>query len=88
MTATFASLVTLAQASGSELTEIATPTIDWSALWPGICLALGGILLLTIASLAKRWLFEGFYALFAAVSYTHLDVYKRQTCTRTSRRPP
>ena len=68
MTATFASLVTLAQASGSELTEIATPSIDWSALWPGICLALGGILLLTIASLAKRWLFEGFYALFTVAA--------------------
>ena len=64
MTAVIQTLATFAQASGSEVQEIATPSIDWSALWPAIILALGGILLLTIASLAKRWLFEGFYALF------------------------
>ena len=61
-------LATLVQANGADVQALDTPSIDWAALWPGIILILGGILLLTIASLAKRWLFEGFYALFTVAA--------------------
>ncbi|MCB1013769.1 MAG: NADH-quinone oxidoreductase subunit N [Acidimicrobiales bacterium] len=68
MTAAIHTLASLAQANGAQVDPLDTPSIEWAALWPAICLALGAILLLTIASLAKRWLFEGFYALFTVVA--------------------
>ena len=47
----------LHQVSSEAPEALDTPSIDWAALWPGIILILGGILLLTISSLAKRYLF-------------------------------
>ncbi|HMQ25459.1 MAG TPA: NADH-quinone oxidoreductase subunit N [Acidimicrobiales bacterium] len=62
MIAAVTRLATLAQANGTEVQPIETPSIDWSALWPGLILVVGAILLITVASVAKRWLFTGFYA--------------------------
>lgn len=68
MIALVTSLATLVQANGSDVQAVDTPSIDWSALWPGLILVLGAILLITIASLAKRWLFPGFYALWTVLT--------------------
>lgn len=68
MIALVTSLATLVQANGSDVQAVATPSIDWSALWPGLILVIGAILLITIASLAKRWLFPGFYALWTVLT--------------------
>lgn len=68
MIALVTSLATLVQANGTEPQPIDTPSIDWSALWPGLILVIGAILLITIASLAKRWLFPGFYALWTVLT--------------------
>ena len=46
---------------------IPTPDIEWSALAPLLVLVGGGLVLLGVASLARRWLFDGFYALFTVV---------------------
>ena len=47
---------------------IETPDIEWSALAPILALVVGALVLLVVASLAKRWLFDGFYALFTVVA--------------------
>ena len=46
---------------------IETPDIEWGALAPILALVVGALALLVVASLAKRWLFDGFYALFTVV---------------------
>ncbi len=68
MIALVTSLATLVQANGSDVQAVDTPSIDWSALWPGLILVIGAILLITVASLAKRWLFPGFYALWTVLT--------------------
>ncbi len=68
MASVIAVLGLLHQVSSEVPEALDTPSIDWAALWPGIILILGGILLLTISSLAKRYLFEGFYALFTVAA--------------------
>jgi NADH-quinone oxidoreductase subunit N len=47
-----------------EATPVSTPTIEWIALLPVVILALGGLVLLTIASLARGRFFRGFYAIY------------------------
>jgi NADH-quinone oxidoreductase subunit N len=53
----------LAQVDQSAAT-VSTPSIEWFALLPVVILALGALILLTIASLARGRLFRGFYALY------------------------
>ena len=48
-------------------TRIVTPSIDWSALWPVIVLALGAVLLLTFSSLLKGKPLKGIYAVYTVV---------------------
>ncbi len=52
----------LAQAAGSEVTEIATPEVVWSALVPHLILMGGGVVMLTVVSLISRRLPKGVYA--------------------------
>ena len=40
-------------AQADDVVPLATPEVQWSALWPIIILGLGGIVLLTVASLVK-----------------------------------
>ncbi len=47
---------------------IETPGIDWSALWPAVVLILGAILLLTISSLLRKRLPEGFHAMWTVAA--------------------
>ncbi len=55
----------LAQAEPAS--TVAEPTIEWVGLLPVIILAVGAIVLITIASLARSHLFRGFYALHTVV---------------------
>lgn len=48
-------------------TRIVTPSIDWSALWPVIVLALGAVLLLTFSSLLKGKPLKGVYTVYTVV---------------------
>jgi NADH-quinone oxidoreductase subunit N len=59
-------LTLLAQAT-PEVEQIPTPSIEWAGLVPGIILAVGALLLLTISSLVKGHLFRGFYAVYTIV---------------------
>ena len=74
----------LGQAPVEEVTEIASPDLDWSAFMPLIVLVLGAVLLITITSLLKRRLVPGFAALFtiitaAAAIVTALALWQRVT---------
>lgn len=50
-----------------EVTPLDTPEVVWSALWPLIILSLGGILLLTIASLVRGMKVPGANAAFTVI---------------------
>lgn len=51
----------------AQATRIVTPSIDWSALWPVIVLALGAVLLLTFSSLLRGKPLKGIYAVYTVV---------------------
>lgn len=51
----------------TDPTTLATPAIDWTVLAPFITLALGALILLTITSLVRGRLFNGFYAVYTVV---------------------
>lgn len=50
-----------------DVEQVPTPSIEWAGLVPGMILAVGALLLLTISSLVKGRLFRGFYALWTVV---------------------
>ena len=54
-------------APGRPATGVTIPSIEWWGLLPVIILAVGAVLLLTIASLARGHLFRGFFAIYTVV---------------------
>ncbi len=62
-------LAIVAQADASEIVPIDTPSVDWPSLVPFLILAVGGLLMLTVSSLAKglpSWAYSGATAVIAA----------------------
>ncbi len=55
-------------AQAGDVVPLETPEVQWSALWPMIILALGGILLLTVSSLAKGMRAPGANAGFTIIT--------------------
>ncbi len=56
--------VTMLAQVDQTASTVQTPSIEWFALLPLIILAVGALVLLTVASLARGRLFRGFYALY------------------------